>query len=273
LLLLALLVGHQVLLLPGNLFGNTLQNVLHLPAFAALGFVLAWYLRGLGGLQILAACAVVAVGFEASQIFTARRASIGDLTMDMSGAALGVAMLRTRKPVAIAAVLVVVLVSVAVPGRVWLAYRERDALFPAFLEVDSALRSPLVRSNGFMSVIPIAQTGMPALRVCWADGRYPGLHFNEVVSDWNGFDELFLSFVVDAGEEMALTVAVGHVGVRGTSAYLTRRFEAGLQEWVVPLEALVRDEMGEPVGISHLIVHSAPEHKGRCVDFLTLEVR
>ena len=274
LLLLLLVAGHQVTLLPGNLFGTTLQNTLHLPGFAGLAFLLARHFRGLSWRAIILLSLLLALALEGSQFLTGRQASLADLATDLAGAGIGVLICRGGRLTATIALVVLGSVTVLVPARVWLAYDHRDKLFPAFLDAEVGVATPLVTSNSQTDRTTVVIDGqeVPALRVCWSEEKYPGLFFDEVVGDWSRFESLLLTVVVEGPAGMNLTVAVGHVGVPGTSEYRSRLLPPGPHRWLLPLDQLAVDSTGQRVEVSHLIVHSALEHVDQCLAIAELEL-
>ncbi|MFP6814472.1 MAG: hypothetical protein VB949_02220 [Pseudomonadales bacterium] len=60
-----LVAGHQFVALPGNLIGRTLQNALHIPAFAGLGLTLAWCFPKWSMRLLIGCCLLVGIGLEA----------------------------------------------------------------------------------------------------------------------------------------------------------------------------------------------------------------
>lgn len=270
--LMIVLAGHLaplLPLLPANLLGRTWQNALHLPAFAVLGYAIAAQYRNLAVWQSVGICLLVAAAFEGSQALTARDASFMDLAVDLLGVGLGTTAARRPGWNAWAAAMLVIVATLWMPARVWLAYLHRDGLFPVLLDPVAVLDSPLFASDSAVSVTSARDDprGRPSLRVCWSGNRYPGIHFNEVVADWSGFGSLRLDLVVEGEGSMDLTVAIGHEGTPGTSAFVRQTFAPGAHEWHIPLARLIRDSSGAVAGISHLIVHSTPEYAGRCVRF------
>jgi len=274
LLLLLLVAGHQVTLLPGNLFGTTLQNTLHLPGFAGLAFLLARHLRGLSWRAIILLSLLVALALEGSQFLTERQASLADLATDLAGAGIGVLICRGGRLAASIALVVLVAITVLVPARVWLAYDHRDKLFPAFLDAEVGVATPLVASNSRTERTTVIIDGqeVPALQVCWSKDKYPGLFFDEVVGDWSGFETLLLTAIVEGPAGMNLTVAVGHVGVPGTSEYRSRLLPPGTHRWLLPIDQLAVDSAGQRVEVSHLIVHSGEKHVDQCLAIAELKL-
>jgi len=268
-----LLVGHQFIALPGNLFGRMLQNALHIPAFTTLGFALAWCFPAWKATRILATCLVAGVMFEGIQYLGDRDASIFDLGLDLIGASIAVFALfgpwQQRNAVA-SSIVLLLMVTFLMPGRVLLAYWHRDSLFPGFLDAGNWLQAPLVWSNSPSSVVAwddAGQTSRQALRVCWSNDRYPGVHFDEVVSDWNDYETLVIELDIepDVDNSLDLTVAVGYCGIPGTSGFTTRSFPPGRHRWTVPVIELLNADSRE--SISHLIVHTSRRYAGRCVVF------
>lgn len=265
LLVAGLLTAHHLQILQGSLFERALQNALHIPAFAVLGyFVGRWRpAASLAGGLIL--CVSVALILEATQIFVARDASFQDLFADSAGASLGLVIARGRPLVRMLGGILLILVTAWSPALIWLSYQERDRMFPLLIG-DTTYRSPLFSSNGEISGTMPSQ---PGWRVCWRDVEYPGIQLDEVVRPWDGYETLRIDFVVEGSLPMALTVAVGHVGVPGTSAFVAEEFSAGPHLWDVAVSAL--DHGGAL--ISHLIIHSRPAHAGRCIRVQGVELR
>jgi hypothetical protein len=97
--------------------------------------------------------------------------------------------------------------------------------------------------------------------------QYPGVQMVEVVPDWSAFETFLLEFEVEPAANrveqgaVRLTVAVGHRGTPGTSAYVPEDFTTGRHLWRIARATLDQDG----AEISHLIIHSSPEHAGRCI--------
>ncbi len=264
-LLACLLAAHQwSFFFDATLLSRALQNSLHIPAFAVLAFFIASAWRNLSVPVVFGICLLLALLLESTQIFTDRDASMVDLVSDAGGALLGLWIARGSRMWQVCGVVLLGVATLWMPLQVCSAYLQRDRIFPVLLDAGS-VRSSLFSSNSDVSVMT-EERGRKMLRVCWRDVQYPGVQMIEVVPDWSPFSRFVLDFEVEpaaTGEAAAMTlvVAVGHAGVPGTSAYVPREFLPGRHRWELPRDVL--DHGNAP--ISHLIVHSRPEHAGRCV--------
>ena len=217
-----LFASHHFVSLPGDLFGRTLQNALHIPAFAVFGLVLALRFSRWSTWQLIGCCLLIASGLEGLQSFTARSASFVDLGRDMVGST--IAILAVRGPglnwyrLAGAGVLITLLTAM-LPARVLLAYAHRDEMFPMLVDPGSWRQQPLLSSNSMLETVELrVDTGQSeaALRVCWSGDKYPGLHFNETVADWSGYSSLIVELEVEGAEPVQVTAAIGHEGIRAS---------------------------------------------------------
>lgn len=250
-----------------NLLGRAVQNSLHIPAFAVLAYFLASAWRSLSPLAVLSISLLLAVLLESSQIFTDRDASAVDLVADAGGALLGVWIARGSRFGRGCGVVLLVLVTSWMPLPIWKSYVERDRSFPVLMGAGS-VGSSLFSSNSEVTVVSDGADEQSMLRVCWRDVQYPGVQMIEVVPDWSSFNSFLLEFEVEPspvptvnGATVALFVAVGHRNTPGTSAFVSAEFLPGRHRWEIPRPVLDHDE----AAISHLIVHSSPEHVGRCI--------
>ncbi|GAB4353865.1 MAG: hypothetical protein Kow006_19310 [Gammaproteobacteria bacterium] len=273
-----LLAAQQLGTIPGeNLLSRTLSNSLHIPWFALMA-LLIWYLfAGHGALWVLGIASAVAVVSEALQIPTGRDASWLDLGLDLIGAglaSLGIALhvrnrdRPTRRRAGWAAILMLTLVvTLTAPAGIWLAYQERDRLFPRLFIADSWLLRPLAVSNSPARRIAAprewsAYAGRTVLELRWADTRYPGIELQEVVGDWRCCRHLVMELYVPGAEPLPVTAAVGHAGIRGTARYVPTVVAPGAHRIEIPLEKL--GAVGDNARtITRLIVHTSRRYAGR----------
>ncbi|MEZ5559190.1 MAG: hypothetical protein R3E86_11715 [Pseudomonadales bacterium] len=274
----ALILAQQTLTLgDSSHFSRALTNAMHIPWSAGVAVVLWWLMGPRASIpRLLAVCVLVAVVTELMQIPTARDASLSDVGRDLIGTGFAAAGLWSYRNLAGAPrifVCVLVLIgltaaTVFVPGRVALAYQQRDGRFPQLLAPGLSRLSPLWRSNCPVSVAPAPDGWMPfsgarVLRLHLCDETYPGVTLDEVVADWTGYDQLEADVYLPGGSPMDITIAVGHVGVPGTSAYVPVELDPGANLVRIPLTRLITGADGKPAAITHLIVHSNRAGAGR----------
>lgn len=238
-----------------NLLLRTLQNAMHVPAFAVLSAFLALMFAKLRWVRVALICLGIGLLLEASQVLTSREASLRDLASDVLGILLGLLIARSPSGMKLAAGAVLFLVTAWSPFQVWAAYQQRDAMLPVLLDA-RVLESSLFNSNS-----QVQRSAGNLLSICLADVSYPGITLEEPPPDWRKYETLEVRFGVENDEDILLTVAVGHVGSTGTSAYVTRRFPAGMHTWEVPVSEL------QTTGrfISRFNLHSYREHAGQCL--------
>jgi len=165
-------------------------------------------------------------------------------------------------------VLLIGAVTSAYPIRVQLAYQHRDNLFPRLFEAGSWRQAVLLSGNSPLQVVPGGQVESveeDSSRLCFAELRYPGVRLDEVVENWRGFEFLLVDLYVEGDEPLWLTVAVGHRGTEGTSAFVSNEFGAGRHQWRTSLNRLTRSADGSQALITHLILHSSRAYADRCV--------
>lgn len=276
--LFALFAAQQLGTIPGdNLFARTLTNSLHIPWFALLSLLIWSLFANHGPLWVLGVASALAVASEALQIFTPRDASWLDLGLDLIGAsivALGIALYRAsrrthRRWVRAWTISLALLLgtTLAAPGWVYLAYLQRDRLFPRLMAVDSRLQSVLMESNSPLHRVAAPKAwanfaGRPVYSVRWADVQYPGIEFKEVVDDWRCCRNLVLELFVPGTQSLPVTAAVGHPGILGTARYVTTAVPPGAQRIEIPLTRLgAAGEDAQP--ITKLIVHTSRDYAGR----------
>ena len=264
-MLLALLVLAHLWRIPegANLLYRALQNALHVPAFAVLSFFVAVVFSRLRSVHVVLLCLAAGLLLEAAQLLTSRDASLADLMSDTLGILLGLFIARGKPALKLAALIALVLATAWSPFQVWAAYQDRDARFPVLLNA-SLLGSPLFGSNS--DVEP--STG-DMLRICLADIGYPGVRLEEPPPDWRSYETLEVSFGVEGDAELRMTVAVNHVGSRGTSAYVSELFSPGTHTWQVPVAEL----QPEGARISLFNLHSYGEYAGQCLILATVTLR
>src|SRR5690606_8087271 len=199
-----LLVAAQQLLTLGNgrLLEQTLTNAAHVPLFALLTLLLHRLLGRPSWYRLLIAASALALLTEGLQVMTDRQPSLVDLALDLLGILPVVGALtlqrrlrRSGRSVSRLGVwfvtwAVILVITLAAPVRVLIAYAERDAAFPRLLIPGNRPLALLVSSNGPMRLTrgPADWTGYadrPVLEMVWGEERYPGVTLSEVVSDWN----------------------------------------------------------------------------------------
>ncbi|MEQ8783531.1 MAG: hypothetical protein RIE06_28035 [Roseibium album] len=163
---------------------------------------------------------------------------------------------------------VVLLVTVAAPGRVLAAYLSRDRAFPVVFAPDAWLQTPLWSSNSQVR-IRNRPTGLlfgsaKVLEVDWGQERYPGLTVTEVVPDWSGYAHLEVDVWLPPGPRMTLTAAVGHRGVEGTAAHQRLLVTSGFHRLEFPVPSLLSSDHGLPE-VTKLILHTDQRNAGRRV--------
>jgi hypothetical protein len=267
------LIADQLLVLPDNLFGRSMRNALHIPAFFLLVVVLHILFRSWRPATLLTVALLAGVLLELALVFTARDASAADLLRNLLGILLGLAAVAAWPRLnlgLLAVVTTLVLITALPPARILLAYQQRDALFPQLLAPQSWQLDPLLTGRTpFMWLVPPADTAdnwpeyadRKVLQVTVNEDAYPGITLAEVRGDWRGYDNLELSFYVNRPNGMKLTIAVGHIGRPGTARYISASFPAGANVWAIPTQTLLKSEDRQSE-ISHLIVHSSPDYAG-----------
>lgn len=269
-----LLFVHEADVLPGNLLGQTLQNSLHVPAYALLTLLLGVSFPQLGVWRLVSIGVAIGVAFEVLQAFTGRNADVLDATRDLVGALIAAFILRGPGGWSLRTALgggLLLLITFTQPAWIWLAYQHRDAQFPELLDPGDARQQPLLYSNSKVTVLDgsvdatAAAARRKSLNLCFADVEYPGLHLNEVVPDWQAYRSLILDFQVPGQRSVVLTAAVGHRDQVGTSAFVYEEFEPGAHHWVIPLDRLAYTPNGVPATIANLILHSDRAFAGECV--------
>jgi hypothetical protein len=202
-----------------------------------------------------------------------RDASAMDLVLDLIGSTIAVVAMRGSGGAGYrlaGAVVAVAVLTLMLPARVLFAYSHRDEIFPSLLDAGNWRQHPLLYSNSKLDVVERridSDRFGNALRVCWADHQYPGLHFEETVADWSRYATLVVDLEVLGDAPMRITAAIGHEGIAGTFAYVSESFAPGQSSWRVPLASLIQTREGESARISHFILHSSRQHKQQCVIF------
>lgn len=274
-LLLVLVVQQIVQVSDGSLLGQSIQNALHVPWFAAVT-VLVWILLPRRQVSLTAVVALaLAIATECVQFFTSRDASLSDITLNCVGgitAITGIAIhdsgIKARRTLLSVILLVLVCVTVAGPIRIWAAYSDRDNAFPILFDPENVLQRPLIEFNSefdfreSIKIWPQAGTSK-TLWVKWSDNQYPGVHLNEVVSDWGAYRYLSYHVFVVGNSSMELTAAVSYVGSPGTSAFVTKTLEPGANLVRIPVDKLTQDQSGQTSGVRRLILHSSRSFSGK----------
>lgn len=276
-----LVAVQQFVTLGGDrLLAEALTNAAHVPLFALLTLLLYRLLGRPRWQRLLMAAVALALVTEGLQVVTHRQPSVVDLALDVLGIlpvlaalTLGRRLRRAGRPrgrlgVWAGAWGLIVVMTLAAPVRVLVAYAERDAAFPRLLVPGSGPFELLVTSNGPMQVTrgPDDWTGYanrPVLELTWSDARYPGVTFSEVVPDWSGFDVLQVDVYLIGAEPMPLTAAVGHRGFPGTARHRRLEVAPGPSRLRYPLDALLEPRGDGPARVSRLILHGSRGHEGR----------
>jgi hypothetical protein len=276
LLLVTVAAGHLIAL-PGNtLLSASIQDALHIAAFAVIASAIWLSLRWPRVLVVLLLCAGIGAAYEIAQLFTSRDASALDLGRDLLGAVvvlMGWYQYERRRAASgrlwLAGAAILVLISALVlPLYAMLTYQHRDAMFPRLLDIGSWWQQGLIRSNSFKQIVSAPAdwpeyTGRPVLLIRWSEDTYPGMTLEELVPDWSGYTTLAIDMYVVGDEPLMFTVAVRHVGYDGTAAYVPNRIGPGPVQLRVPLSALARDRAGRPALLRDLILHTSMRYAGR----------
>jgi VanZ family protein len=212
----------------GNLFGENLLNLLHVPLFALVTFLLRFLQlstqfrwRSLG-FCILAALALAAIS-EMAQVLTGRTPSVGDLGADLGGILLASMVLLPgsgRRAVIVRYFLLLAgsgMLALAVRPLVeeLVASRAKQKVFPTLLDLSQ--HSGLWQAQGATRLKVLAQDSGAegrGLEVQMASGSYEGLRYlvPEAV-DAVGYSELALE-TANPGEAFELGVRMDGGGQR-----------------------------------------------------------
>lgn len=273
------LVADWLLILPDNLFGRSVQNALHIPAFFIFTMLLHRLFPAWGLVRLLIAAVSAGFALELVQVFTPRDASLLDLFRNLLGVVLALALVavlaaarstRVANAGASALVISLLLISAADPARYLLAYHYRDRQFPALLSPDAWQLTPLLtgRTDYQWRSVSAAEAaslglepGQRVLSLVMNQDQYPGVTLQEAVGNWACYNTLALTFLVNAPAAIPLRVAVGYTGTPGSAAYVFQDFPTGAGTWRIPMVDLLRSTLPTPQ-ISHVIVYSSPSAAG-----------
>lgn len=234
---------------------RAVQNSLHLPAFAVLGFFVAMVFRRLRAATVFLICVGLAIALESAQVMTQRDASLSDLTLDVVGVVLGLLIARGQVGTKLVGALILAIATAWSPVQVWHWKNQQQALFPVLLDA-RLFGSPFLGSDS--SLLRSEGNG---LRICLADVAYPGIRVDEAPPHWKAYGTLAIRFQVEGGEALRMTLAIGYLGKPGTSVSVTDLFPPGTHTWEIPVSEL----QSEGELISHFKVHSNPKYAGRCL--------
>jgi hypothetical protein len=246
-----------------NLLLRTLQNSLHLPAFAILGFFVAGVFTRLRPVAAFLICLGVAVILESAQVMTERDASLADLVVDGVGIVLGLLIARGRPGDKVLGVLILAIATAWSPVQVWRSKIQQHEMFPLLLD------SRLIHSRLLDSDSSLERTDGNGIRVCLEDGPFPGVLVNEPPRQWRGYGTLALRFTVEGSEALRMTVAIGYLSTPGTSATVSEVFAPGTHTWEIPVSEL----QAEGELISYFKVHSSRKYAGQCFVLASVGLR
>lgn len=165
------------------------------------------------------------------------------------------------------AVTLVLVMFVALPAHMLIAYAARDRAFPELLTAHW-MNGPFVDSNSTVRLVHAPpgwtdRAGEPVIELVWADDAYPGIVLREVVPEWDAFQTLEVDVYLPEGPAMPLTAALAHAGTEGTARFLRRIVEPGPQRLHYPLEPLLTPVGDPPVRVERLVLHTNRAQHGR----------
>jgi hypothetical protein len=246
-----------------DLLLRTVQNSLHLPAFAILGFIVAMVFRGLRAITVFLICVALAIVLESAQVMTQREASLSDLAFDTVGVVLGLLIARGQLGTKFIGVLILAIATAWSPVKVWSWKNQHEEIFPVLLDA-RLVGSPFLNSDG-----SLVRTDSNRLKICLADVAYPGIHVDEAPRQWTAYETLAMRFQVEGGEELRVTLAIVYLGKSGTSVSVTDVFSPGMHTWEIPVAGL----QAEGELISSFKVHSNQKYAGQCLVLASVGLR
>lgn len=252
LLLVGLLFAQQQFRLPVmGLFGNALNNTLHVPWFAVVTLLL-WRLIGPRPAVVLAVAFAIAGLSELLQLTTDRQPSWYDWFLDLIAASCTVGVLsvsgvsRLGHRLLIAGWLSLAVVA-ALAEPVWVASGRfyQAAIWPALIDTSDPRGSIYAVPNTDTKLInsELAWQGGPAraLRVTLTDRPWPGIHLKTLRRSWRDFNELVVDVFVEPPGISRFYIATRVVGSGGTAAWQEFALTAGPHRLVVPVAKLAPD--------------------------------
>lgn len=268
-LLVGLLFAQQQFRLPAmGLFGNALNNTLHVPWFALVTLLL-WRLIGPKPAIVLAVAFVIAGLSELVQLTTERQPSWYDWFLDLVAASCTVGVLSVSGVSrwghrSLIAGWLLLAVAAALAQPVWVASGRfyQAAIWPALIDTSDP--------RGSIYAVPNTQTelinsetrwrdGPPrALRVQLTDRPWPGIHLKTLRRSWRDFDELVVDVFIEPPGIRRFYLATRVVGSGGTAAWQEFDLTAGSHRLVVAVQKLAPDG----VRVSDVLVYGHQDDVG-----------
>jgi hypothetical protein len=208
---------------------------------------------------------VLSLATEAVQIGTARAAQWQDVVFDLCGGASVLLVLaarmgrlpRGRAYWGAAALLAITLLPAVVAATVQL---HRNAIFPVLVDISAWRFGGLLTSDSALRVVPRAGGGA-ALEILLADDTWPGIHLDEPVPDWRGYDRLAVDvFVPEASAPLELHVSIRLRGGETDHVYRTFVLPSGETTVRLPLRELFDPDANE---VSAVVIYSRRPFAGR----------
>ncbi len=268
-LLVGLLFAQQQFRLPAmGLFGNALNNTLHVPWFALVTLLL-WRLIGPKPALVLAVAFVIAGLSELVQMTTERQPSWYDWFLDLIAASCTVGALsvsgvgRLGHRLLIAGWLLLAL-GAALAQPLWVASGRfyQASIWPALVDTSDARGSIYAVPNTETSLIN-SETQWPggparALRVQLTDRPWPGIHLKTLRRSWRDFDELVVDVFVEPPGIQRFFVASRVVGSGGTAAWREFGLAPGPHRLVIPVHQLAPDG----IRVSDVLIYGHQDQVG-----------
>lgn len=267
--LVGLLFAQQQLRLPAmGLFGNALNNTLHVPWFALVTLLL-WRLIGPKPTVVLAVAFVIAGLSELVQLTTERQPSWYDWFLDLVAASCTVGVLsvsgvgRAGHRLLIAGWLsLAVVAALAQPAWVASGRFYQASIWPALIDTSDPRGSiyavPNTETELVNSDVPWQDGPARALRVQLTDRPWPGIHLKTLRRSWRDFDELVVDVFVEAPGIERFYIASRIVGSGGTAAWQEFALAAGPHRLVVPVGKLAPDG----IRVSDVLIYGHQDHAG-----------
>lgn len=277
---------------------HALQDSGHFLIFTPLSLIALWSYRGSRGepvWQVMLGCLLFGILIEAVQHLIGRDPSLKDVLMDLLGILAGTVLYlgfirhSFSSGLTLVAVMVLAMAAFSQPCY-WLGvYQLQANEFPQLLNPDNFFTNGLLEANpgGEIRRITLPENwSMPpdlglnsCIYVSLLGGRWPGIHMQELESDWRGYESLEVAIYSDQEKDLPLILGIHD---RSHNYKLNDRYSRrllvhpGYNHFSLPTHEIEHAPKERPMDlwdISDLKVFAAKEQVGRGFCLLSMGLR
>ena len=261
------IVAQQFLTLPWhNQLVEELLNWLHLPLFTVVSILFLRLPIWKSAIWPLTLLVALAAGTELIQLINDRNASLVDWLVDSLGIAVGYSIVHPMRPRLLLVALTGACVVATAPLCLALAaFIHRNVAFPSLFHPEEKLSRYLTtvvaQSDYIETVQHPSRSGLVVLMLdIGAKQRWPGIRFNEVVDNWEGFSSVGFEFYNPDQMVKKVYVTTRTKAERRDAAsglIYAVNIEPGYQTARVPIREIAKVDEAGATQVARLVLYSS----------------